>query len=165
MSAQQAVDVIQLSPDGPEMGGLCLVAAAAGILSHLGFYSRGYHYRQAFLIVLTHLSAGLILVVLFARESSWASGLRRGAAVWASYHAALSSSIIIYRIWFHPLRNFPAPLGASVTKLHNVIWAQGGKIHEHHTRWAQKLGTIVRIGMAKSWRCWGGDERDVSETI
>lgn len=129
-----------------EVGLLCLVAAGAGVLSHLTIYIRGYRYRQALAIILAHLALGVALVVLFTRKAGFDQGLRLAASTWLSYHAGLALSISIYRVWFHPLRRLPGPFGANVSKLHNVIWAQGGKIHDHHTEWARKWGSAVRIG-------------------
>lgn len=129
-----------------EVGPLCLVAAGAGVLSHLAIYIRGYRYRQALAIVLTHLALGVGLAVLFTRKRGLSKGLRLAAATWGSFHAGLALSISIYRVWFHPLRHIPGPFGANVSKLHNVFWAQDGKIHERHTEWAQKWGSAVRIG-------------------
>lgn len=131
-----------------EVGPLCLVAAVAGVLSHLTIYIRGYRYRQALAIVLTHLALGVALAVLFTRRLGLIPGLRLAAATWLSYHAGLALSISVYRVWFHPLRHIPGPFGANISKLHNVIWAQDGKIHEHHTDWARKWGSAVRIGKA-----------------
>lgn len=129
-----------------EVGPLCLLAAIGGVLSHLAIYIRGYRYRQALAIVLTHLALGVALAVFFTRKQGLNQGLRLAAATWVSYHAGLALSISIYRVWFHPLRHIPGPFGANISKLHNVIWAQDGKIHEHHTEWARKWGPVVRIG-------------------
>jgi len=62
-----------------------------------------------------------------------------------SYLVALTTSILVYRITFHPLRHFPGPLAAKISKLSHVLrllrtsdnYVQADKLHKHY-------GEIVR---------------------
>lgn len=86
---------------------------------------------------------------VFSRLSFLASALR-ATVVLASFFGGLSTSILLYRAFFHPLRHFPGPPLARVTKLYGA-WLAGSntmyykELEEMH----RKYGDFVRVG--ESW--------------
>ncbi|OAL33539.1 hypothetical protein AYO20_07225 [Fonsecaea nubica] len=58
----------------------------------------------------------------------------------------LGLSISIYRLFLHPLRKFPGPWAAKLTKLEGVYYALPGKFHDHMQEIHDKYGDVVRIG-------------------
>lgn len=128
------------------LGSPCLLAAGAGVLSHLLYYIRGFRDAQTLGIITAHLAAGSVLYVLYLLNKGPLTGFLYATAISLSYYVALFTSIIIYRIYFHPLRRFPGPFLAKISKFYMVFKAQDGKLHEHQNAWIAKYGDIVRIG-------------------
>jgi hypothetical protein len=125
---------------------LCLVAASSGVVAHLTYFIRGYRVPQAVGIATAHAAAG-IAVFLYAFKSSetLAGSLVVATAATSSYFTALWCSIIAYRLFFHPLRRFPGPLAAKVSKIYNVFIAQ--HMHDVQNSWVEKYdSSIIRVG-------------------
>ncbi|KUJ06806.1 cytochrome P450 [Mollisia scopiformis] len=127
-----------------------LLSAVLGIVSHLGYFMHGEHHLQAVRL------AVLLCTVPFAifatihnfnsRSSIW-SAARLTTIIVSSYLVSLTTSILTYRVFFHPLRKFPGPLNSKLTKLTHVLrllkesdnYRQADKLHERY-------GEIVRVG-------------------
>lgn len=126
---------------------LCLHAAWFGALSHLLYYIKGYRDPQSPSIALVH----SLLLPVIATAITTTQGLKfvsflASVQIWTSYHVGLFASIVLYRVYFHPLARVPGPSWAKVTKIPTIAIARHGKLHELHTEWARKYGAIVRIG-------------------
>lgn len=104
-----------------------------------------------------------ILGVVVAVPFLLAFGLQHLGGQYERYYAAyqtamlvelcavvsLWTNILLYRAFFHPLREFPGPFGAKLSKLWSL-----GKVVESNVRWYQVVGTLknkygdyVRTGM------------------
>ncbi|KAK0610800.1 cytochrome P450 [Immersiella caudata] len=114
----------------------CLAGAIAGVLSHLLYFIRGYHDTQAFGILLTHITS---FVTLALYSGPWAASL-----IFSSYLASLFASIGLYRLCLHPLRRFPGPLAAKLTKFYGPYTARNGQMHIEQNKLFRKYGDIVR---------------------
>ena len=69
------------------------------------------------------------------------------ASCFLVYFAALSSSIVLYRISpLHPLYRYPGPLPAKITKWWHIWRVHKGKQHLYIQSLHDKYGDIVRIG-------------------
>jgi tryprostatin B 6-hydroxylase len=73
-------------------------------------------------------------------------GARNSATIFTSYLASLFLSITVYRLAFHPLRRFPGPFPAKVTKLYGPWLARHRRLHEEFRSLHQKHGAFVRVG-------------------
>ncbi|KAK0736748.1 hypothetical protein B0T21DRAFT_269701, partial [Apiosordaria backusii] len=62
-----------------------------------------------------------------------------------SYLATLFTSIIVYRLFFHPLRHIPGPFIAKITKLYGPWTARNGQMHLEQTKLIKKYGNFVRV--------------------
>ncbi len=124
------------------------MAAGCGVLSHLAYFIRGEHHKQAILffklVVLLPSTVCVVLMHFFSltlRHAAWLSG-----SITAAYLGALWTSMIIYRSFFHRLHHFPGPPLAKVSKFYHFF----GVLHQAPYRtlegWHQKYGRIVRIG-------------------
>lgn len=122
----------------------CLLAATVGFLSHILYFIRGYRVPQTVGIIFTFCACGVILSVLSILTNGLLDGLLVFSVVSGSYIATLSASIVIYRLFLHPLRAFPGPLPAKISKIYNIAIAQ--HMHEHQNSWVKQYGDIVRIG-------------------
>ena len=127
---------------------LC-IAAAAGILSHNLIFIRNEHHIQAPQLFRFFL---LLSLLLFAGEARiWAlsnpgQAARTSAFIVLSYTGSLFTSIAIYRLFFHKLRNFPGPIGARVSKFWHVGKLLGQPNFRVLDELHQQYGDFVRTG-------------------
>lgn len=132
------------------MASVSVLAAALGVVSHLGYFIHGEHHMQSPRILSIFFLAPVAIFswLLISKDgSSVFEAAKVTIAISSSYFAALALSILSYRVFFHPLRHFPGPLSARLTKLTHVArllprsdnFAQAHQLH-------QKYGDIVRVG-------------------
>jgi len=114
-----------------------LAGAMTGFLSHTLYFVRGYHDTSILSILLTHFASYASLTIFF--------GLIPATLLSTSYLAALFTSISLYRLFLHPLRRFPGPLPAKLSKLHGPYLARNGQLHIEQNKLFSKYGNIVRI--------------------
>jgi hypothetical protein len=122
-------------------GSLASLGAVLGVSSHLGYFIHGEHHMQAvrpFTVLTTSPVAIFILISKLDEPASIAIAV-------LSYLASLIASILTYRIFFHPLRHFPGPFTAKLTKLSHVLrlleksdnYIQADQLHKEY-------GDVVR---------------------
>ncbi|KAJ1327353.1 cytochrome P450 family 628 [Microdochium nivale] len=120
-----------------------------GLLSHWLVFIRGEHLKPApfyFLVVLTAPSAIALTLVRFLNFTR-GRALAATAVGWLSYFAALYSSMMVYRSWFHPLRRFPGPFWAKFSQFWGVLKTAPKTDHFRHLdRMHQQYGEYVRVG-------------------
>ncbi|PMD67138.1 cytochrome P450 monooxygenase-like protein [Hyaloscypha bicolor E] len=131
-------------------GSLASLGAVLGVSSHLGYFIHGEHHRQAvrlFTVLTTSPVAIFILISKLDEPASITFAAQKTAIAMLSYLASLIASILTYRIFFHPLRHFPGPFTAKLTKLSHVLrlleksdnYIQADQLHKEY-------GDVVRIG-------------------
>ncbi|KAL4878233.1 cytochrome P450 [Aspergillus karnatakaensis] len=123
-------------------------AALAGIFSHVAYFKRGEHhlygplYIKIFLVTIT---AGTV-ALSFAQRTAWTASLSTVSSLVSAYLLGLYGSLLVYRIFLHPLCNFPGPFGARIS----TGWiATQVKKNNHHIvvrELHRKYGPIVRVG-------------------
>ena len=125
-----------------------IAAAAAGVASHLAFFIRGEHHRQAPMLFKLSL---IIPFTLFVGQIQLGYGDARQSAtrtvlLFGAYTVSLFASMIVYRVFFHQLRHFPGPPMAKVSKFWHVSkdltsnnWRLLNKLHREY-------GDFVRTG-------------------
>ncbi|KAG6859792.1 hypothetical protein C0995_003925 [Termitomyces sp. Mi166 len=86
-----------------------------------------------------------LLTVSVAHHAS--SILSATVATFLTFYAALSASVVIYRLspW-HPLAKYPGPLMCRISKLWMGFLSLGGKQHIYYLQLHEKYGDVVRIG-------------------
>ena len=126
----------------------CALLAAAGILSHIGVFIRGEHHLQAPFLFRLYL---LLAIALLLSQSAALSYNMKEAAytstyLISSYAAALFSSMTVYRVFFHRLRDFPGPPLAKVSKLWHMSKVLDAKQYLFLDGLRMKYGDYVRTG-------------------
>lgn len=124
------------------------IAVILGIFSHLLYFIRGEHHTQALRILQlsTVLPAFSVIALVQFGQYSISLAVQTTACLALSYLGSLWTSMIIYRLFFHPLRRFPGPPLAKVSKFYHVLccWKQDN--HRVKARWHECYGDFVRIG-------------------
>ena len=135
----------------------CPVAALLGILSHLLYFIRGERHAQALAIFqLTIIIVSLSVVALIQLfDYGLISAIQATACVSTSYISSLWTSMVVYRVFFHPLRHFPGPPLAKLSKFYHSLccWNLQGQNHRVRGRWHEQYGEFVRIGESRSHAC------------
>jgi hypothetical protein len=125
-----------------------LAGATLGIASHLCYFIRGERDTQSPRILATAIITPFLLfgsLQKFDSKISILYAVKITAVTSLSYLAALTLSIIIYRLFFHPLRKFPGPFTYKVTKwAHMANIASDSRNHIHTEQLRSKYGNIVR---------------------
>lgn len=124
------------------------IAALAGTLSHLGYFIRGEHHRHVPLYVGSAFTIFVLTSSLQVRLYSCAleQAFINTSGMMAIYLIALFSSIVIYRVFFHPLRHFPGPRSMAITKLAHVFRARKLDNHYQMDQLHRDFGDFVRTG-------------------
>ncbi|KAN0108780.1 cytochrome P450 [Hyaloscypha variabilis] len=129
---------------------VAVIGAILGLASHLGFFIHGEHHMQTTKITAFFIIAPFVLFAITVRESSGHSYLEASkitAVGTVSYFTALSTSILVYRAFFHPLRNFPGPFSAKLSKITHVFKiAKDSKNYLLNEVMFEKYGEFVRVG-------------------
>ncbi|KAK4653470.1 hypothetical protein QC762_506640 [Podospora pseudocomata] len=133
------------TPDKLDLVIPCLLASATGFLSHTLYFIRGFHDTSALRIILVHFTTFLCLTGYSITQLGVFPGLITSTAIALSYLTTLFTSIITYRLFFHPLRHIPGPFLAKITKLYGPYTARNGQMHLEQTKLFKKYGNFVRI--------------------
>ncbi len=127
---------------------VAIVGATLGVASHLGYFIHGEHHMQSTQILAFFLLAPLILFITASRQTfnkSYLEASKITAVATGSYLAALSTSILTYRVFFHPLRNFPGPFTAKLSKVaHFLRIAKNSRNFILADEMLEKYGEFVR---------------------
>jgi hypothetical protein len=96
-------------------------AFASGVCSHKLVFSKGEWDRHAPKILLAHILLSTIIFVAFtlATDRTLAMCLLETFGVSSSFTGGFFTSLMAYRILFHPLRSFPGPVAAGASS----FWA------------------------------------------
>ena len=127
---------------------VAIIGATLGVASHLGYFIHGEHHMQATKITAFFLLAPLALFAVIVRETNSHSCIDAAKITTVgtlSFFSALSTSILIYRTFFHPLRNFPGPFSAKLSKVIHVFKiAKESKNYLLNEEMFEKYGEFVR---------------------
>ena len=120
-------------------------AVAAGTASHSLVFIRGEYHSKAPALLLIYL-ASYVLVLFNESEDGFPLAVRNATLIINAYVFALFASMVIYRTMFHPLRAFPGPTLARVSKLWHVYMVRGSQNHLALEGMREKYGNFVRTG-------------------
>ncbi|KAM7196765.1 Tryprostatin B 6-hydroxylase [Naviculisporaceae sp. PSN 640] len=130
---------IYLSTLAHDLSQQCLFSATLGLLVHTLYFIRGYHDQHALSIFLVHTFAYLTLTFFLPFLSA--------TAIFLSYLTALFTSMTLYRLFFHPLRKFPGPFIAKITRLYMPFTNINGRMHHiQNSNFHKYNSDIIRIG-------------------
>lgn len=131
-------------------------ASLTGVALHHLFFKHVEVDKRPASTAASFFAAYFLLANALPRISSEYAGFSRSYTVaflaWASLVLSLWTSILVYRAFFHPLKNFPGPFGARLSK----FWSLN-KVLETNIRWYrtldalhQQYGDFVRTGNLRS---------------
>jgi hypothetical protein len=134
-------------PPDQVLYGLCVVAGV--VFHHL--YARRV---EIDFVVWQHLGVASILAGLFVwlAQVLWhislATATLKLSAATAAFSSGLAASILIYRGYFHRIRQFPGPYAARFSTFW-AVWRSGtdSKFHIRVQNLHREHGDIVRLGM------------------
>ncbi|CAK3772144.1 Tryprostatin B 6-hydroxylase [Lecanosticta acicola] len=133
------------APSTPYSG---LLAFAAGVASHLFYFRIGEHhmlpivYIQLFVILNIASAAALVT----SQGLSFSSAVAAVSSLSALWLLGVYTSLVTYRLFFHPLRNFPGPWQARIGDLWFSTRLSKGDGHVQLTDFHRRYGRYVRIG-------------------
>ncbi|GKZ19409.1 hypothetical protein AbraIFM66951_011019 [Aspergillus brasiliensis] len=125
-----------------------LTAALAGVFSHLTYFIRGEHqlYGTTYTQIFGVLYATAVAYLHLSWGAAWQEALVTVSLHAASYLVGLFSSLLLYRLVFHPLGAFPGPWGARISDLWLVLQLENNNKHIKLVELHEKYGPYVRIG-------------------
>ena len=141
------VTAVMLSPVALSLSRY-LLPVTLGILSHHCIFKHGEWHMKTISILKYHIIATVLAVLV---DLAYGSGnimdsLWIGTLNMLIYISALFTSMIIYRRFFHRLREFPGPWMAGITKLQHVYQCANSQNHLLLDTMYQKYGQFVRTG-------------------
>ncbi|RDW90562.1 cytochrome P450 [Aspergillus mulundensis] len=138
---QQALEIDPLN--------LSLSVAALGVLSHVSIF-RTLPVEE-YLYSLLGLYAATVALITVAYLSltvfSISQTLFRVGCVVSAFNIGLSSSIAIYRLFFHRLRRFPGPWLSKLSRFYDAYLAgRNIQYHEEISKLQEMYGDFIRTG-------------------
>ena len=129
-------------------GVLCLAAAAVGMFAHVAYFNRSEHHLYGVRYLSIFDVACCTAVALIIRDGGVPLGyaLREVADFGGSLLGGLYTSLLVYRMFLHPLNKFPGHFMARVTSLGYksqvlIADAQRRLVDLH-----KKYGDFMRVG-------------------
>lgn len=124
------------------------IAIVVGLLVHQFIFVHGEWHLRGPKVVVLHIAIATIIYsagILIYQGRRQNNVLRITYSI-LSYNFALFSSIAIYRIFLHRLKQFPGPRIAALTKLWHVWKCRDSRGHLVLQAWYEEYGEFVRTG-------------------
>ncbi|OCK86317.1 cytochrome P450 [Lepidopterella palustris CBS 459.81] len=124
------------------------LVAAAGAATHLGYFTRGEHHLYGAKYIQAFLATCIVGVIAVVRISGAPAGtaIIKTISLASCYLGGLYASLITYRVFFHPLRNFPGPLGNKIANIYFSAQLGNADAYKKVAKLHEKYGDFVRIG-------------------
>jgi tryprostatin B 6-hydroxylase len=96
-----------------------LIPAIIGLLAHNAIFIRREWHHQAPELCALSFALPLVLWALESRHDGYLTyqALEHAFGITSSFFAALFTSMVVYRLFFHCLRRYPGPVLARMTKM------------------------------------------------
>lgn len=126
----------------------------AGLLSHWLVLSVGEWHLRATRLLIFYVFSSFALIILLSQfgDLLWKEITTRASLDFAIYLSSLWGSVIVYRVVFNPLRAFPGPVGARVSKLWHMLQCRTSKNHLWLEQLHLQYGSFIRTGQDVSLR-------------
>ncbi|CAI6341820.1 unnamed protein product [Periconia digitata] len=121
------------------MESMWLCALGTGVFAHRTIFIKGEWHLHAPYVATTHLILWFVMIAI-------TKSLSLPFILGTFYLTGLFSSIAVYRLFFHPLRHFPGPRGAALSKLWHVWHCWTSQNHILLDSLHKQYGDFVRIG-------------------
>lgn len=123
----------------------CALAHRPGSLS-LQFFVRNEPRTDYVVFPFLAAICAVIPYSFYSSGLSVADAYLETARISGAFFGTLTTSILVYRYFFHPLGKYPGPKLARLSRFWNVRKLQGGKFHELVQQLHRQHGPVVRIG-------------------
>lgn len=120
--------------------------AVLGVLSHRLFFIQGEHHLRGPWYLATWMAALFAMIMVLFFSDNYNSIFQSVVLVHCAFFGPLFTSILVYRIFQHPLRHFDGPWLASVSKLWHLAYMFKTSNHLFLHDLVQKYGNFVRTG-------------------
>ncbi|OKL58794.1 hypothetical protein UA08_05857 [Talaromyces atroroseus] len=122
------------------------IAFLVGIIAHRSIFIYGEWHLKAVAVLQAHLAIWAVILFPASRYLGAVGALQEGSLIALAYATGLFGSISVYRTLFHPLRHYPGPLLARMTKLWHVVRCLDSKNYVVMEEMHKKYGDFVRTG-------------------
>lgn len=117
----------------------------------VGFHAAVQKFELDFVVPQTVAGLGAVwLAGLYIDVSVFQKPIAESAASLAIaaiiFVASLAVSTVVYRLFFHRLRNFPGPFGAKVSKFYGWYMSRNLQYHFEVEKLHKQYGDVVRTG-------------------
>ncbi|KAL9616946.1 MAG: hypothetical protein Q9160_008216 [Pyrenula sp. 1 TL-2023] len=122
-------------------------AVVAGIASHSAFFRFGEHhlYGMRYVLITIAIFTGSLYAQSYVPQNFAISTISI-PLLWACYFTGLYTSLVLSRIFFHPLRNFPGPLGCKVSSAWFATYLRRLDAFRQLDLLHRRYGDFLRIG-------------------
>ncbi|PYI04296.1 L-ornithine-N5-monooxygenase [Aspergillus sclerotiicarbonarius CBS 121057] len=125
-------------------------AALAGTLSHITYFNRGEHhlYGTTYLKLFGALYTIAVAFLHASRGTAWIDALATVSLHAISYLVGVFGSLLVYRLVFNPLADFPGPWAARISSLWLPLQLRNNNRHIKLVELHDKYGPYVQTGPA-----------------
>lgn len=123
-----------------------LLMLILGVTAHRSMFIYGEWHMQAPRLFLASLISPAMIFVLHLISESPQAAFFSTALMTTTFFTGLFGSILIYRALFHPLREFPGPRLARLSKMWHMYQSRAAKNHLLLQRLHSQYGPVVRTG-------------------
>jgi len=126
---------------------LCALSSAAAVCFHVSTIYRELDFIVLRLLGIFIITCGVLTWTFYSYTNDIYSAVSMTAAIAVSFNSALTSSILLHRIFFHRLRRFPGPFWAKVSKawMLKKVWSKPQSFR-YVEQMHEEYGKVVRVG-------------------
>jgi hypothetical protein len=123
-------------------------AIAVGITTHLVYFTQGEHhlYGTKYLQIISIAVPIIIGILLRTCDYSIGDAAVETGFLLACYLGGLYSSLLVYRVYFHPLKDIPGPIGNKLGNLWFSFQLGNGDAYKKVSKLHEMYGNFVRVG-------------------
>lgn len=124
------------------------VALASGVGAHLLYFIRGEHHRMPFRWIVRSATgiASVYAATFFLTQYGLPTKLVLATLLWVCFFTGLYTSMTVYRVLFHPLRNFDGPFLSRVSNFYHSYMIRRSDNYLVMKKLHEQYGPIVRTG-------------------
>lgn len=134
----------------PDPAHIAVTFSSLGVLFHISIIPFEIDTKIQYFFGLYALVWGwLVTAFMKAFDMAVHMAILKASFAGASFLAALGVSMVIYRLFFHRVRQFPGPFWAKISRFAVIFDVQksGMKYHQELERLHRHYGDFVRVGM------------------
>ncbi|KAL2868106.1 cytochrome P450 [Aspergillus lucknowensis] len=122
-------------------------AALVGVFSHVAYFKSGeHHLHGVFYLKLLFITITTGTAVLSHLKGTVWTGFMTAISLTGAYLLGLYGSLLVYRIFLHPLRKVPGPFGARLSTAWIATQLENNNQHTKLLELHRQYGPFVRIG-------------------